>query len=36
MIALGVSHPCSTFDRWRLMYVVDDGYRVVSAIQTCF
>jgi D-serine dehydratase len=36
MIALGVSHPCSTFDRWRLMYVVDDDYRVVSAIRTCF
>jgi D-serine dehydratase len=36
MIALGISHPCSTFDRWRLMYVVGDDYRVVSAIQTCF
>jgi D-serine dehydratase len=36
MVALGVSHPCTTFDRWRLMYVVDDDYRVVSAIQTCF
>jgi D-serine dehydratase len=36
MIALGVSHPCTTFDRWRLMYVVDDDYHVRSAIQTCF
>jgi D-serine dehydratase len=36
MLALGVSHPCTTFDRWRLMYVVDDDYHVRSAIQTCF
>ncbi|HEY3887202.1 MAG TPA: alanine racemase [Caulobacteraceae bacterium] len=36
MIALGVSHPCTTFDKWRLMFVVDDAYTVASAIQTCF
>jgi D-serine dehydratase len=36
MIALGVSHPCTTFDKWRLLYVVDDQYRVRSAIRTFF
>ena len=36
MIALGVSHPCTTFDKWRLMFVVDDAYSVRSAIQTFF
>ena len=36
MIALGPSHPCTTFDRWRLIYVVDDDYTVTSAIRTCF
>jgi D-serine dehydratase len=36
LLALGVSHPCTTFDRWRLLYVVDDGYRVISAVHTCF
>jgi D-serine dehydratase len=36
MVALGPSHPCSTFDRWRLIYLVDDEYAVSSAIQTCF
>jgi D-serine dehydratase len=36
MVALGVSHPCTTFDRWRLIFVVDDGYQVISAVQTCF
>ncbi|HEX4184186.1 MAG TPA: alanine racemase [Caulobacteraceae bacterium] len=36
MIALGVSHPCTTFDRWRMVHVVDDAYAVISAIETCF
>lgn len=36
MIALGVSHPCTTFDKWRLLHIVDDDYAVVSAIQTFF
>lgn len=36
MIALGVSHPCTTFDKWRLLHVVDDHYDVVSAVQTWF
>lgn len=36
MVALGVVHPCSTFDKWRVMFVVDDDYRVADAIQTCF
>ena len=36
MVALGVSHPCTTFDKWRLMFVVDEAYRVTSAVQTFF
>jgi D-serine dehydratase len=36
MIGLGVSHPCSTFDMWRLIFVVDDAYVVRSAIETFF
>jgi D-serine dehydratase len=36
MVALGVSHPCTTFDRWRLIYQVADDYTVTSGIQTCF
>jgi D-serine dehydratase len=35
-IALGISHPCTTFDKWRWMPVVDEGYTVVDAITTCF
>jgi D-serine dehydratase len=36
LIACGVSHPCTTFDRWPLMYLVDDDYDVVGAIRTYF
>jgi D-serine dehydratase len=36
MVGLGVSHPCTTFDKWRVLFVVDDDYRVVSAVHTCF
>lgn len=36
MLAFGISHPCTTFDKWRLLYVVDSDYNVVEAITTCF
>ncbi len=36
MVALGVSHPCTTFDKWRLILVVDEAYRVTTAVQTFF
>lgn len=36
MIGFGVSHPCLTFDRWQLLYLVDDAYNVTSAIRTFF
>jgi D-serine dehydratase len=36
MVALGVSHPCTTFDKWRYLMTVDDDYTVQSAIETCF
>jgi D-serine dehydratase len=35
-VALGISHPCTTFDKWRWMPVVDGDYRVVDAVVTCF
>jgi D-serine dehydratase len=35
-VALGISHPCTTFDKWRWMPVVDDDYRVVDAVTTVF
>ena len=35
-IALGISHPCTTFDKWRWMPVVEADGRVSDAIVTCF
>jgi D-serine dehydratase len=28
LVALGISHPCTTFDKWHWMPVVDDDYRI--------
>lgn len=36
LVACGVSHPCTTFDRWQMIYVVDDAYTVTGAIRTFF
>ncbi len=36
MVSFGVSHPCLTFDKWRMLYVVDDAYTVTGAIRTYF
>ena len=35
-VGFGVSHPCTTFDRWQLIYMVDDAYNVTGAIRTFF
>lgn len=36
MVGFGVSHPCLTFDKWRVMPIVDRDYGVVDAIRTYF
>jgi D-serine dehydratase len=35
-VCLGLSHPCTTFDKWRWMAIVDEDTTVVDAIVTCF
>jgi D-serine dehydratase len=35
-IGFGVSHPCTTFDKWRLVWGIDDDGRVVRAVRTYF
>lgn len=35
-VALGISHPCTTFDKWRVMLVVDDDYCVIDVVTTRF
>ena len=36
LVGCGISHPCTTFDKWRLLFTVDDGYTVTGAIRTFF
>lgn len=36
MVGFGVSHPCTTFDKWRLLAIVDDDYDVVDTVTTAF
>ena len=33
LVGFGISHPCTTFDKWRLMYLLDDDYRVTGGIR---
>jgi D-serine dehydratase len=35
-VALGISHPCTTFDKWHWMPMVDAHYRVVDAVVMHF
>jgi D-serine dehydratase len=36
LVGFGCSHPCTTFDKWKFILAVDDGYRVVDLIATSF
>jgi D-serine dehydratase len=36
LIGLGISHPCSAFDRWRLLFLVDEERNVRGAVRTFF
>jgi D-serine deaminase-like pyridoxal phosphate-dependent protein len=36
VLCFGISHPCTAFDKWRLIPVVDDTYAIVDAIKTFF
>jgi D-serine deaminase-like pyridoxal phosphate-dependent protein len=35
-VGFGISHPCTAFDRWQLIPMVDDGYGVVDLVRTFF
>lgn len=36
LLELGISHPCTTFDKWRAIPVIDAGQRVVDVVTTWF
>ncbi|MFM9424666.1 D-serine dehydratase [Variovorax sp. GrIS 2.14] len=35
-IGFGISHPCTTFDKWHWMPIVEDDYRVSDAVSINF
>ncbi len=36
LVSLALSHPCTAFDKWPLVWLVDEQLRAVEAIRTCF
>ncbi|PCI50986.1 MAG: serine deaminase [Alphaproteobacteria bacterium] len=36
LVSFGVSHPCTTFDKWKVLLLVDENYQVTSVIKTFF
>jgi D-serine deaminase-like pyridoxal phosphate-dependent protein len=36
LVAFGISHPCTAFDKWRSLPLVDREYRIVGTITTHF
>ncbi|WP_246688604.1 MULTISPECIES: amino acid deaminase [unclassified Mesorhizobium] len=36
MMGFGISHPCLTFDKWRVIHLVDDAFRITGSIRTYF
>jgi D-serine deaminase-like pyridoxal phosphate-dependent protein len=35
-VGSGISHPCTAFDKWRSLLLVDDDYQVLDIIKTYF
>ena len=35
-LEFGISHPCTVFDKWQLIPVLDDDGRVVDLVRTFF
>ena len=36
LIGCGISHPCTTFDKWQHLLLVDDSYQVTGMVNTVF
>jgi D-serine dehydratase len=36
LLICGILHPCTAFDKWRKVPMVDDDYRVVEIVETLF
>jgi D-serine dehydratase len=36
LVCLGISHPCTTLDKWRLIPVLDEQDRIIDVVHTFF
>jgi D-serine dehydratase len=36
LIGFGISHPCTTFDKWRALLVVEDDDTIAGLVHTWF
>ena len=36
LLRFGISHPCTAFDKWRVIPLVDDSYKVIDLYRTYF
>ncbi|MBO0702837.1 MAG: alanine racemase [Candidatus Dormibacteraeota bacterium] len=36
LVCCGLLHPCTVFDKWRVIPIVDEGYRVLEVVETAF
>jgi len=36
MIAVGIAHPCTTFERWQVIMLVDERLDIIDAVRTYF
>ena len=36
VVACGISHPCTAFDKWDVLYAIDDDDNVIAALKTFF
>jgi D-serine dehydratase len=36
LVGFGISHPCTTFDRWRMLLVAEDDDTIFGAVHTWF
>jgi D-serine dehydratase len=36
MVGFDICHPCLTFDKWRVLPVLNNRYQVIDLVQTFF
>jgi D-serine deaminase-like pyridoxal phosphate-dependent protein len=36
VVSLGISHPCTTVDKWRVLVVLNDDDLIIDAVHAFF